>query len=174
MNFKINWLKSLKDTASSEDLGIFYSSPIVLEDDMIFLSTARTTIALNSFTGQTIWEIPFGTRIRPVVSNRFIFLISKSGFLINLDKKNGKILWSKKLPKTKELNLKKIGEANSLLLLSDQIFFTTKNGYLFFINYENGEILNYAKVAKGFYSKPIVANGKIYLIDKNMRLLVFN
>ena len=88
--------------------------------------------------------------------------------------KNGKILWSKKLPKTKELNLKKIGEANSLLLLSDQIFFTTKNGYLFFINYENGEILNYAKVAKGFYSKPIVANGKIYLIDKNMRLLVFN
>ena len=173
-NFKINWLKSLKDTASSEDLGIFYSSPIVLEDDMIFLSTARTTIALNSFTGQTIWEIPFGTRIRPIVSNRFIFLISKSGFLINLDKKNGKILWSKKLPKTKELNLKKIGEANSLLLLSDQIFFTTKNGYFFFINYENGEIINFAKVAKGFYSKPIVANGKIYLIDKNMRLLVFN
>ncbi len=174
VNFKINWLKSLKDKASSEDLGIFYSSPIVLEDEMIFLSTAKTTMSLNSLTGQTMWEIPFATRIKPVVSNRFVFLISKSGFLINVDKKNGKIVWSKKLPQSKEFNPKKIGEIKSLLLLSDQIFFTSKNGYFFFINYESGEIINYAKVAKGFYSKPIIANGKIYLIDNNMRLVVFN
>ena len=74
----------------------------------------------------------------------------------------------------RNFNLKKIGEVTSLLLISDQLFFTTKNGYFFFINYENGEIINYAKVAKGFYSRPVVANGKIYIIDKSMSVLVFN
>jgi len=67
-----------------------------------------------------------------------------------------------------------MGEVISLFLISDQLFLSTKNGYFFFINYENGETLNYAKVAKGFYSKPVVTNKKIYIIDKNMSVLMFN
>ena len=94
--------------------------------------------------------------------------------ILNSDINSGKIIWSKKLFNSKELDINKIGEVNSLLLLSDQLFFTTKNGYFFFVNYENGDIINYAKVSKGFYSKPAVANGKIYIIDKSMRVLVFN
>ena len=131
-------------------------------------------MSIDSFAGKTNWEIPFGTRIRPVISNRFIFLVSKEGFILNIDLRTGKIVWSKKLFTSKETNLKKMGEVTSLLLISDQLFFTTKNGYFFFVNYENGEIINYAKVAKGFYSRPAVADGKIYIIDKDMRVLVFN
>ena len=33
------------------------------------------------------------------------------------------------------------------------IFLTTKNGYFLFVNYENGEIINYTKVAKGFFTQ---------------------
>ena len=131
-------------------------------------------MCINSLTGETKWKIPFGTRINPVVSNRFIFLISKDGFILNIDKTNGEVVWSKKLLSGEDLNKKKIGDVFSLFLLSDQIFFSTKNGYFFFVNYKNGEIENYAKVAKGFYSKPTVSNGKIYLIDKSMKLLIFN
>ena len=65
-----------------------------------------------------------------------------------------------------------MGEVTSLFLLSDQLFFTTKKGYFFFVNYKNGEIINYAKVAKGFYSKPVVSQSKVYLIDlKNGNLI---
>ncbi len=173
-DYKINWLKSLKDTGSSEDLGIFYSSPIIVDNEMVFLSTSNTTLSINSNTGQTNWELPFGTRVKPIISNRFIFMISKSGFILNVDKTNGKVIWSKKIFKSENFNKKKLGEVYALMLLADQIFFATKKGYLFFVNYETGEIINYAKVAKGFYSKPIVSDGKILMIDKNMRLLIFN
>ena len=131
-------------------------------------------MSIDSFSGKTNWEIPFGTRIRPVISGRFIFLVSKEGFILNADITSGKIIWSKKLFESKEVNLERMGEITSLFLISDQLFFTTRNGYFFFINYENGEIINYAKVAKGFYSKSAVVNGKIYIIDKNMRILIFN
>ena len=172
--YKINWLINISSEASSDEFGLFSSSPIVVKDNSIYLGSSRSTISINSNSSKTNWEIPFGTRIRPVISNRFIFLVSKEGFVINADLNSGKIIWAKKLFTSKKLNLKKMGEVNSLLLISDQLFLTTKNGYFFFVNYESGEIINYAKVAKGFKSKPAVANGKIYILDKNMSVLVFD
>ncbi len=173
-NYKINWLKNIRDTGSSDEFGLFYSSPLIVKDNSVFISASQITMSIDSFSGKTNWEIPFGTRIRPVISGRFIFLVSKEGFILNADITSGKIIWSKKLFESKEVNLERMGEITSLFLISDQLFFTTKNGYFFFINYENGEIINYAKVAKGFYSKSAVVNGKIYIIDKNMRILIFN
>ena len=70
--------------------------------------------------------------------------------------------------------LNKAGDITSILLISDQIFVTTKNGYFLFLNYQNGEIINYAKVSKGFFSKPVVINETIFIIDNKMRILQFN
>ena len=173
-NYKINWLRNIKSSASSDEFGLFYSSPIIVKDNSVYLSSSQNTMSIDSVSGKTNWEIPFGTRIRPVISNRFIFLVSKEGFILNIDSNSGKIIWSKKLFGSNKVNLKKMGEVISLFLISDQLFLTTKKGYFFFVNYENGEIINYAKVAKGFYSKPSVTNKKIYIIDKNMSVLIFN
>ena len=146
----------------------------MVKEESIYLSTSQSTMSINHSSGKINWEIPFATKLRPVISNKYIFLVSKEGFLLNIDITNGKVIWSKKLFGSKKLNLKKTGEVTSLLLISGQLFFTTQNGYFFFAKYQNGEILNYAKVAKGFYSRPTVSNGKIYIIDKNMRVLLFN
>tara|TARA_B100000029_G_scaffold397989_1_gene396411 strand:+ start:976 stop:2316 length:1341 start_codon:yes stop_codon:yes gene_type:complete len=173
-DYKINWLKNIEDTGSTDEFGLFYSSPVIVKDDTVYLSSSQATMSLDSSSGTTKWKIPFGTKIRPIISGRFIFLVSKEGFILNVDNRNGKIAWSKKIFKSKEVSLKKMGEITSLLLISDQLFLTTKNGYFFFLNYKNGEIIHYAKVAKGFYSRPAVGNGKIYIIDKNMRVLIFN
>ncbi len=173
-NYKINWLKNINVTDSSDEFGLFYSSPIIFKNSFVYISSSQTTMSINSLNGQTIWEIPFGTIIRPIISDNFIFLISEDGFLLNVNRKNGKIIWSKKLLKSKDTNIKKTGHVTSLFLMSDQLFFTTKNGYFFFVNYENGEIINYSKVAKGFYSRPSLADGKIYIIDKSMNVLVFD
>ena len=94
--------------------------------------------------------------------------------IINVEKSTGKIVWSKKIFTSKDISLDKIGEIHSLLLISDQLFLTTKKGYFFFVNFKNGQVINYAKVAKGFFSMPIIANEKIYIIDKKMSLLIFN
>ena len=61
-----------------------------------------------------------------------------------------------------------------MFIASDQIFITTSKGYFVFVDYNNGEILEYTKVSKGFFSKPIIANNQIYIIDRDMRVLGFN
>ena len=122
------------------------------------------------------WEIPISTYIRPAISKDFIFLVTNDGFILNLNILNGKVIWSKNLyNKSKKINLKKVGEITSLLLLSDQIFLTTKRGYFIFLNYKNGEIINYAKAdGSGFFSKPIVVDKKIYLINMKGQIAVFD
>tara|TARA_A100001011_G_C14315945_1_gene847977 strand:- start:530 stop:1870 length:1341 start_codon:yes stop_codon:yes gene_type:complete len=173
-NYKINWLKNIKDAGMNDEYGLFSSSPIIVKEESLYLSSSRSTVSIESSSGKTNWEIPFGTKIRPIISNRFIFLVSKNGLIINVEKSTGKIVWSKKIFTSKDISLDKIGEIHSLLLISDQLFLTTKKGYFFFVNFKNGQVINYAKVAKGFFSMPIVANEKIYIIDKKMSLLIFN
>ena len=48
-------------------------------------------------------------------------------------------------------------------MIDDQIFITTEKGYFFFLNYQDGKIINYGKVAKGFFSKPTVASEKKFI-----------
>ncbi len=179
LNYKtntINWLykTTLRDFEKKVDL--FFSSPIIYKEDSIIVSTSVSTISLNTLNGALNWELPFSTYLRPVVLREFIFLVSKDGFILSLDRETGRVIWSNNLfNKSKKFNKQKIGEINSLMLISNQIFMTTSKGYFLFANYQNGKIINYAKVDKtGFFTKPIVVNKKIYIINRKMRVLVFN
>ena len=69
-----------------------------------------------------IWELPFSTNLRPIVTNQFVFLASKDGFFINVDNQTGKVNWSRNLlNKKSKLKKNKVGEIRSILLASDQI-----------------------------------------------------
>ena len=104
-----------------------------------------------------------------------IILSSRKGFVINMDRQSGKVLWSRNIfNKIKKLNYQKTGDITSILFLSNSIFLTTEKGYFIFLDYQNGKILNFMKAAKAFFSKPIIIDSKIIVIDHNMRILQFN
>ena len=171
----LNWLSTISlGLESGSDL--FFSSAIIFKDNKIFFSSSAATYSINANNGYINWQIPFSTYLRPIVSENFVFLASKDGFLINLDFQTGKVIWSKNLYKSdKRIKEKKIGQIRSLLLISDQILVSTSKGYFFFIDYKNGKILNYTRASKsGFFSNPVLVDKKIYAIDKKMRVLVFN
>ena len=179
INYKtrnLNWLLNLSMTNKGQDEKFFFSSPIIFKDDKIFLSTSVSTYSINAINGVINWEIPFSTYIRPVITDNFFILTSKDGFILNLDSKTGKVLWSKNLFKTnKKIKQRKIGSITSLLLVSNKILASTSKGFFLFIDYKDGKIINYAKASKaGFFSNPIIVDKKIYIIDNNLRILIFN
>lgn len=171
----INWLSSISvGLDSGSDL--FFSSPIIYKDDKIFFSSSAATYSINAKNGLINWQIPFSTYLRPIVSENFIFLASKDGFLLNLDYETGKVIWSKSLYKSSDkLKEKKIGYIRSLLLASNQVLATTSKGFFLFIDYKNGKILSYTRASKaGFFSNPVLVDKKLYVVDNKMKLLVFN
>ena len=174
-DYKVNWLTNIKKINVLEDTPLFFSSSIVRKNNSIFISTSQVTLSLNSQSGKVNWEFPIGTNIRPININNLLFLTTKNGYIICLNSDNGKVIWSNKLfNDNKKFQKKTIGNFNSLLIISNQIFITTENGYFLFINPQNGKLLSYAKVTNGFFSNPSVSNGKIYIVDKNLRVLSFN
>ncbi len=172
----INWMYKTTSRSVDKTVDLFFSSPLIHYRDQIVVSTSVSTISLNSLTGLINWEIPISTYIRPAISNNFIFLATYDGFIINVNILNGKVIWSKNIfNKSKKINEDKIGKITSIILLSDEIFLTTKKGYFLFLNFKNGKIINYAKADKsGFFSKPIIADKKIYLINMKGQVIVFN
>ena len=149
---------------------------MVLKNNSIFFSSSVSTYSIDATTGAIKWAIPFSTHLRPTVSDNYVFLASKNGFFLNLDLNTGEVIWSKDIFKNKKkFNQNKIGDIVSLLIVSDQILATTSKGFFVFIDYRSGKILNYTKASKaGFFSGPSVVNEKIYILDKKMRILVFN
>jgi len=179
INYKtknLNWLLNLSMTNKGQSEKFFFSSPIVYNEDEIFISTSISTYSINAANGVLNWELPFSTSIRPTISENFFILASKDGFILNLDSKTGKVLWSKNLFKnSKKLKQKKIGSITSLLLVSNKILASTSKGFFLFIDYKNGKVLNYTKASRsGFFSNPVLVEKKIYVVDGKIRILVFD
>ena len=181
INYKtknINWLLNLSMTTTNRETGgkLFFSSPIIHYEDKIFLSNSVSTFSIDSKNGFINWELPFSTSLRPIVTKNFLVFASKNGFILNLDPRTGKVLWSKNLfQNNKKFKIDKIGSIQSLLLISNKILATTTKGFFLFIDYKDGKILNYTKASgSGFFSAPSLAGGKIYIVDKKMKILVFD
>ena len=172
----LNWLLNLSMTNKATNDKFFFSSPIIYKKDQIFISTSLSTYSINSKNGVINWELPFSTYLRPLITENFLILTSKEGFILNLNPKTGEVLWSKNLFKgNKKIKPKKIGAITSLLLVSNKILASTSKGFFLFIDYKNGEIINYAKASRaGFFSNPTIVNKRIHVVDNNLRLLIFN
>ncbi len=174
-NRNINWFYSLTGGNTDQQSDLFYSSPVVYLDDKIFASTFLSTFCMDSTTGALNWDFRFSTKISPLVLKNNVYVISQEGFLVNLDREKGKVIWSLNLfDSLKKLNYEKTGNINSILFLSGQIFVATEKGYFLFLNPESGEMKNYTKVSKGFFSKPVIWNETLLIIDNKMRVLQFN
>lgn len=174
-NRNINWFFSLSAVSSDKTIDLFYSSPIINKDNEVILSNAFSTFSMDSTNGLLKWEIAISSHISPILINNNIILSSRKGFVVNLDKETGKVLWSRNIfNKLKKLNYQNTGDVTSILLISNSLFLTTEKGYFIFVDYQNGKILNFTKVAKSFFSKPIVVNSKILVLDNKMRILQFN
>ena len=123
INYKtnnLNWLINLSMTNKGQSKKFFFSSPIIFIKDTLYISTSISTYSINAINGSINWELPFSTYVRPAISENFIILASNDGFILNLDIKTGKVLWSKSLFKSSDkLNPKKIGQIKSLLLASN-------------------------------------------------------
>ena len=172
----INWLSTIFSDNAEKGSSLFFSSPIIYKGNKIFFSSSESTFSINSKNGIVNWKFPFGTYIRPVYTNNYIFLVSENGLLLNLNNKNGKVIWSKNLFKaSKKIKKNKIGFIKSLFLVSNQLLITTSNGYFIFVNYQDGNITKYTKASRvGFFSNPIFVDNKMYIIDNKMRVLVYN
>ena len=142
--------------------------------------SSNTILNYDSVNGSRYFKLPLSVILKPLVTNKNIFLLTKSNLLVCLDKKNGKVLWSKKiknqfLSKNQIKFSKKMGSFIDMTIAQNEIFILTKNGYLITFDYKDGSLNYFDKISKsGFSSRMTFSNGYMYILDNNYRLLKYN
>ena len=177
LNQKINWVLNFKTPSlSSNDFGLFSSQPILIKKNNFVITTEKSILSYNLVTISQNWSFPIESILKPIITNDYIFIISKNNLLICLNNKNGEVVWSKDIfNNLNNINLKKLGEFYDFKIVNNEINLYSKNGYLLSFSFLNGKKNYLNKISnKGISSKVFFINDYMYLIDKSNKLLKYD
>tara|TARA_Y200000002_G_scaffold377996_1_gene384532 strand:+ start:1990 stop:3312 length:1323 start_codon:yes stop_codon:yes gene_type:complete len=171
----IKWFINLNRSLSINPSNLFYSNPLVLNQDKLIVSTDLYLYILDSNNGSILSKIAITSLFRPLVSRENLFLVTKNNLLICISLESNKIVYSldisKKVAdyldtKKKSLNIK------SLAIINNDIFLFLNNSYL--VKFSSiGKIKEISKLPSKLSSFPIFINESIiYLNNKNKLVLV--
>ena len=172
-NGRIYWTLSALGSFFAHDTDFFRSSNIVLVDNDIIFSTSTTTFSFNLINGQFNWQAEIGSINTPIIDGNNIFLMTDNGYFINLNRKNGKIIWSTNILKILKKK-KQITKIAGYILGSSKVYIVTQNGYLIICSANSGQIESFKKIGDTIYTNPIISNGSLYILTENSKIIGFN
>ena len=172
-NGKIYWTLSALGSFFAHDTDFFRSSNVVLVDNDIIFSTSTTTFSFNLITGQYNWESEIGSINTPIIDGNNIFLVTVNGYFVNLNRKNGKVIWSTNILKILKKK-KQFTKIAGYILGSNKVYAVTQNGYLIICSANSGQVESFKKIGDTINSNPIISNGSLYVLAENSKIIGFN
>ena len=170
---KVVWALSTLESTLAHATDFFRSSEIVIDGKNILFSSQVSFFSYNLNSGQINWKQEVSSIGTPIVDGKNIFILTKNGFFVIIDKFTGKINSSTNILKI----LKKKNQATRItgfILGSGKIYSVTANGYLIVSSPISGKVEYFRKIGDPVISSPIINNGKLYILTKNSRILGFN
>ena len=171
-NGGVQWSMNSLISKSTFDSDFFKTSDIVIDKEVVIFSNISSTFSLNLDSGYANWISKITSSHTPIIDGNNIFLITDNGYFVNLDKRNGKILWSTNIFKVLKKKLQKT-YISGFILGSDKIYITTLNGYLITCSALTGKVENKKRIAFSINSAPIIINGELYVLTTKSRILGF-
>ena len=171
-NGGVQWSMNSLISKSTFDSDFFKTSDIVIDKEVAIFSNISSTFSLNLDSGYVNWISKVTSSHTPIIDGNNIFLITDNGYFVNLDKRNGKILWSTNIFKVLKKKLQKT-YISGFILGSDKIYITTLNGYLITCSALTGKVENKKRIALSINSAPIIINGELYVLTTSSRILGF-
>ena len=172
----IKWFINLNRSLDINPSNLFYSNPIVLHQDRLFVSTDLYLYILNSNNGSTLFKIAITSLLKPIISGKNLFLITKDNLLVCINLNNGEIVYSVDInqniadfldTKKKSVNIK------SLAIINNDLFLFLNNSYLVRFS-SSGKIKNINKLPSKLGSFPTFINESIIYLNNRNKLAIIN
>ncbi|WP_328804237.1 PQQ-binding-like beta-propeller repeat protein [Roseibium aggregatum] len=148
------------------------ASPVIAGDTVYATGVAGRTIAASLKTGTRIWGTDLGSVHTPIVSGNALFLVDLEDRMVALDRKTGKTLWSTVLPRP-EKKKRRRNWAGPILANGALIAFSN-DGRFAAVDAASGQIILTKDVNTKVYVTPIVAGGRIVVLDGDRAVAAFN
>ena len=173
---KINWFLNLNQSEDINPSNLFLSNQIINNGDKIAVSSDSKTYIIDVETGSVDYSENFSSTIKPILTKKYLFLITKNNLLISVDLKNFEIIYSYDLNEkiAKYLNIKKrSAEFQSMMIANNYLYIFLKNSYFLKLNF-NGEIQTVQKLSSKFKTYPIFVDNSLMFINNKNKLVVID
>ena len=166
-NGNLIWQTPTSKSIIYEDSFTNIYSDIVLDNNTIYFSNNKNEFfAVSLDTGSVKWRKKINSSIRPTITKDLIITIADNGFLIILDKKNGKLVRSTNI-KTKIKNKKWDDLVNNGFLVGKNKIYLSTNGKLNIIDLSDGLSKKIVDVDKKFIARPYIYEKSMYILSSN-------
>lgn len=154
------------DTVSS--IAHIRARPII-EGDVVYLASHGGRIAAYEvLTGKKLWAKEIGALHTPVVSGRFIFLITTNDDMVCLLKSTGQVRWAIQLPRKRESD--DVETWAGPIAVNDQLAIVSTSGQMAFVNAADGKIDKKIDLGDSCQLSPIAADETIFTLNDSATL----
>ena len=171
--FTVNWFINLNSSLNLNLSNLFFGGIIVNDDKKLVISANKNFYIIDAKNGSIISKKNFSTKIRPLIINNHIFLITDNNLLISLDLESGDIIYSHdindkvaKFTDTKKKNL----SIKNIQIADNQIFIFLENSYFIKLSVL-GEIIDILKLPSKLLSDPIFVDSSMYYLSKKKKII---
>ena len=148
----------------------------MLNDNKILVSTDPYLYVLNSNNGTVISKSSITSIVKPIISGKGVFLITKDNLLVYKKLNSKKIIYSINIPEkiANYLDTKKKSiSVKSLFIVNNDLFIFLENSYLLQFSKE-GKIKKINKLPDQLGTSPIFINNSIIYLNKKNRLIILD
>ena len=172
---KIKWFLNLNQSLDLKTDNLFNGNQIVNYNDKIVVSSNNFLYLINSQTGNILRNKNFSSDIKPIINNKYIFLITKNNYLISARLHDGEIIYSYNLKDqlSEYFKAKNKLEIHNFFVANNKLLIFINSKYLAFLNI-NGQIENIKKLPFKIKSNPIFINGSIIYLDNNNKIKILD
>jgi outer membrane protein assembly factor BamB len=175
-NGKINWFLSLNQSIDLNTNNLFYSNPIVINDNKIIVSTEPYLYVFNAINGLKELKLTISSSVKPFISGENLFLITKNNLLVCINVNNGKIIYSidviQKIADFLKTKKKSIS-INFASIINNNLYLFLNNSY--FVKFSpEGVLIDINKLPSRLNSYTMFVKNVIIYINKNNKLIIVN
>ena len=91
-SMRINWFINLNQASDINPTNLFLGNKLISTNNQIIVTSNYFTYVIDSNTGEIIYKKNFSSKIKPIVIDNYLFLVSKNDFLICFDLVQMKLL----------------------------------------------------------------------------------
>ncbi len=172
----VRWFLSLNQSSDLKDNSLFYSNTLLLHRNKIIVSTDPYLYIFNSSNGVQEQKLVIPSKIKPVVSENNLFLITKNNLLVCLDINSGNIVYSIDIGQKIADNLKSKKKEiyiKSQVILNNKLFIFSQNSYVIKFS-SSGKFSDIIKLPSKLNSLPIFVDGQMIFTNNKNKIVILN
>ena len=146
-------------------------SPVIDRDRVYAISHGGRLVAITLRTGERIWSQNVSGVQTPWIAGDFLFVLTTEGNLVCLSRLDGRIRWTKSLPRRETKRKEKQIFWSGPILVSDRLIVVGSHGEALTVSPYTGRLLGALGLPGGVELPPLVANNTVYFLTNQGDLL---